>query len=241
VRKRGKKWKSKPKRLLNAVTLKKTGEVVKNFIKDENRQSILDLVDWRCNRNRSTAIIGPHGLGKTMLGKEILKQQSDMQLVSPYGTVIEILAQMSGSPIENWKGRNHYLTLLKDHPKKILMDESQDLPRTIWPMFKEVIDAGSVIVLLGKTDLEDLLKKRHPDLLDRFVTATLKPLSQADFKTEFAQFDADAWSVVFGGSKKSTRVIVDLIEDCLLYCEQNSLKAVDADIVKMFIGKEGDE
>ena len=206
-----------------------------DFIKDENRESIFKWVDLRVQKNRSIMIIGETGSGKTELGKK-LKEIHNLIQVSPFGTVTQLLGEMNGvTDVQKWRGSSHYLHQLKRHPKRVLMDEAQELDRRIFPRMKELMDCGNTFVLLGREPLVDIMEDYFPDLMDRFLRVDIEPLSIDDFEVNLPMFDKKALMLI-DGKDSSMRVKTDIMDDCLRYIKENGMDRVTVEVVEEFIG-----
>lgn len=204
------------------------------YIKDNARHYCLNAINNHIKRQGSILITAQHGCGKTELLKQIKNTQDTVRARS-LGSLYQVLGRIAGvkEPTPMRKGK--YLDQRCNHPATVIIDEAQDLPSTIWPYIKIMIDAGNSFILAGRPEIKDALEERHPDVLSRLTHIPINLLAEDDmYQLVKDDFDQDAFSVIYAASY-DMRVMMTQVANCRDYMHEQGLKRIDVMTASRFV------
>jgi len=207
----------------------------KDFITDKSRQSCLNAIHANIKRGDSCFITGAYGSGKS----ELLKQINDPAAIRMrgVGSLYQLLGKMAGVRYASPRAKDSYLNSLCDHPRVIMIDEAQELPESIYPYLKIIMDEGNSLILAGLPELRDLLKAKYPDVLSRLIVLKLNPLDLDDIRKLLPDFSKDAVDLLHG-STNNMREMMKIVTSCRDYVSSEKLASVDVDTALQFIDEE---
>jgi AAA+ ATPase superfamily predicted ATPase len=210
------------------------------FIKDTAREHCLNAIENHIKRasGRGILVTANYGSGKTELLRQI-KNNAKTVRVRSLGSLYQVLARIAGSQEAKPMHKGKYLDHRCEHPTTIIIDEAQDLPNTIWPYIKIMMETRSTFVLAGLPELHDFLKGRHPDVLSRLTHIGLEPLPEESmFQLVQEYFEPDAFSLIYGATY-DMRVMMGKVESCFDYIKENGIKRVDLEVAMQFMEDSG--
>ncbi len=211
-----------------------------DFINDKRRVSYLGAVYNRIYRGQSVLIEGDYGVGKSRFLKLIRPNKLHCVWVESLFNVHEILASIL-------QGLNYEATATyrrtPDHLKMIcnltnyfiVIDESNDLDRRVWPFLKRIIDAKVPIVFAGLPKVRTFLTSEHPDILSRLKTLILYPIVVEDFIQEYNDFEAEAIEQIYVATKGDMRKFKEICMDCRDRAKELNLSFIDVNLAVSFL------
>jgi DNA transposition AAA+ family ATPase len=183
-------------------------------------------------------LLGSHGAGKSRLLEEIKKDYPRATILSGLGTVAQVIGSMAGETDVRIHKKQEYIKSLLTNPGIIFVDEAQHLRPEIFPYIKLFIDKGNIFIMAGLPSLaEKMIDTKNADVLSRFLRIKVHQLSVSELMPVLRDFDEQAIKLIHGQAE-STRVLIETIEDCRLFAQENSLKTITEDIAeKIFNGE----
>ncbi len=190
-----------------------------SFINDKRRVSYLAAVYNRIYRGRSVLIEGDYGVGKSRFLKLLKPKKLQCVWVESLFNIHEILAQiLQGLNYEataTYRRTPGHLKMIRNLTDFfIVIDETNDLDRRVWPYLKRIIDAEIPIVFAGLPKIRTFLTREHPDILSRLKTLILYPIVVEDFILEYKDFDPEAIEQIYVAAKGDMRKFREICTDC---------------------------
>ena len=211
-----------------------------SFINDKRRVSYLAAVYNRIYRGRSVLIEGDYGVGKSRFLKLLKPKKLQCVWVESLFNIHETLASiLQGLNYEATAtyGRTpgHLKMICNLTDFFIIIDETNDLDRRVWPYLKRIIDAGVPIVFAGLPKVRTFLTSEHPDILSRLKTLILYPIVVEDFILEYKDFDPEAIEQIYVAAKGDMRKFREICTDCRDKAIELEQSFIDLNLVVSFL------
>ena len=213
----------------------------KDFINDKRRISYLSSVYTRIYRGQSVLIEGAYGVGKTRF-LELIKPKKLMPVcLESLDNKHEILASiLQGLDYEStpshWRTSAHLKKICTLSGFFIIIDETNDLDRRVWPYFKRIIDAAIPIVFAGLPNVRTYLASEHPDILSRLKVLTLFPIIVEDFIEKYKNnISQDAVEQIYAVTNNDMRKFEEICGDCINKAKELNYSLVDINLALTFL------
>lgn len=208
----------------------------KDFINDKRRISYLSSVYTRIYRGQSVLIEGAYGVGKTRF-LELIKPKKLMPVcLESLDNKHEILASiLQGldyeSTASHWRTSAHLKKICTLSGFFIIIDETNDLDRRVWPYFKRIIDARIPIVFAGLPNVRTYLASEHPDILSRLKVLTLFPIIVEDFIEKYKNnISQEAVEQIYAATNNDMRKFEEICSDCINKAKELNYSLVDINL-----------
>ncbi|MCP4265164.1 MAG: ATP-binding protein [Candidatus Brocadiaceae bacterium] len=213
----------------------------KDFINDKRRISYLSSVYTRIYRGQSVLIEGAYGVGKTRF-LELIKPKKLMPVcLESLDNKHEILASiLQGLDYEStpshWRTSAHLKKICTLSGFFIIIDETNDLDRRVWPYFKRIIDARIPIVFAGLPNVRTFLASEHPDILSRLKVLTLFPIIVEDFIEKYKNnISQEAVEQIYAATNNDMRKFEEICSDCINKAKELKYSLVDINLALTFL------
>ena len=213
----------------------------KDFINDKRRISYLSSVYTRIYRGQSVLIEGAYGVGKTRF-LELIKPKKLMPVcLESLDNKHEILASiLQGLDYEStpshWRTSAHLKKICTLSGFFIIIDETNDLDRRVWPYFKRIIDAQIPIVFAGLPNVRTYLASEHPDILSRLKVLTLFPIIVEDFIEKYKNnISQEAVEQIYAATHNDMRKLEEICSDCINKAKELNYSLVDINLALTFL------
>ena len=213
----------------------------KDFINDKRRISYLSSVYTRIYRGQSVLIEGAYGVGKTRF-LELIKPKKLMPVcLESLDNKHEILASiLQGLDYEStpshWRTSAHLKKICTLSGFFIIIDETNDLDRRVWPYFKRIIDAAIPIVFAGLPNVRTYLASEHPDILSRLKVLTLFPIIVEDFIEKYKNnISQEAVEQIYAVTHNDMRKFEEICSDCINKAKELNYSLVDINLALTFL------
>jgi len=213
----------------------------KDFINDKRRISYLSSVYTRIYRGQSVLIEGAYGVGKTRF-LELIKPKKLMPVcLESLDNKHEILASiLQGLDYEStpshWRTSAHLKKICTLSGFFIIIDETNDLDRRVWPYFKRIIDARIPIVFAGLPNVRTYLASEHPDILSRLKVLTLFPIIVEDFIEKYKNnISQEAVEQIYAATNNDMRKLEEICSDCINKAKELKYSLVDINLALTFL------
>ena len=213
----------------------------KDFINDKRRISYLSSVYTRIYRGQSVLIEGAYGVGKTRF-LELIKPKKLMPVwLESLDNKHEILASiLQGLDYEStpshWRTSAHLKKICTLSGFFIIIDETNDLDRRVWPYFKRIIDARIPIVFAGLPNVRTYLASEHPDILSRLKVLTLFPIIVEDFIEKYKNnISQEAVEQIYAATNNDMRKFEEICSDCINKAKELKYSLVDINLALTFL------
>ena len=213
----------------------------KDFINDKRRISYLSSVYTRIYRGQSVLIEGAYGVGKTRF-LELIKPKKLMPVcLESLDNKHEILASiLQGLDYEStpshWRTSAHLKKICTLSGFFIIIDETNDLDRRVWPYFKRIIDAAIPIVFAGLPNVRTYLASEHPDILSRLKVLTLFPIIVEDFIEKYKNnISQEAVEQIYAATNNDMRKFEEICSDCINKAKELKYSLVDINLALTFL------
>ena len=213
----------------------------KDFINDKRRISYLSSVYTRIYRGQSVLIEGAYGVGKTRF-LELIKPKKLMPVcLESLDNKHEILASiLQGLDYEStpshWRTSAHLKKICTLSGFFIIIDETNDLDRRVWPYFKRIIDARIPIVFAGLPNVRTYLASEHPDILSRLKVLTLFPIIVEDFIEKYKNnMSQEAVEQIYAATNNDMRKFEEICGDCINKAKELNYSLVDINLALTFL------
>lgn len=213
----------------------------KDFINDKRRISYLSSVYTRIYRGQSVLIEGAYGVGKTRF-LELIKPKKLMPVcLESLDNKHEILASiLQGLDYEStpshWRTSAHLKKICTLSGFFIIIDETNDLDRRVWPYFKRIIDARIPIVFAGLPNVRTFLASEHPDILSRLKVLTLFPIIVEDFIEKYKNnISQEAVEQIYAATHNDMRKFEEICSDCRNKAKELNYSLVDINLALTFL------
>ena len=213
----------------------------KDFINDKRRISYLSSVYTRIYRGQSVLIEGAYGVGKTRF-LELIKPKKLMPVcLESLDNKHEILASiLQGLDYEStpshWRTSAHLKKICTLSGFFIIIDETNDLDRRVWPYFKRIIDARIPIVFAGLPNVRTFLASEHPDILSRLKVLTLFPIIVEDFIEKYKNnISQEAVEQIYAATNNDMRKLEEICSDCINKGKELNYSLVDINLALTFL------
>jgi len=213
----------------------------KDFINDKRRISYLSSVYTRIYRGQSVLIEGAYGVGKTRF-LELIKPKKLMPVcLESLDNKHEILASiLQGLDYEStpshWRTSAHLKKICTLSGFFIIIDETNDLDRRVWPYFKRIIDAAIPIVFAGLPNVRTYLASEHPDILSRLKVLTLFPIIVEDFIEKYKNnMSQEAVEQIYAATNNDMRKFEEICGDCINKAKELNYSLVDINLALTFL------
>lgn len=211
-----------------------------NFINDKRRVSYLHAIYNRIYRGQSVLIEGGYGVGKSRFLELIRPKKLKVVYLESLGNVREILAsilqQLNYEALPTYNNTFKHLNMICNLSGFIIIiDESNDLNRRIWPYFKRIIDADIPIIFAGLPKVRTFLTNEHPDILSRLKTLVLYPIVIEDFILEYKDFDSEAVEQIYITADGDIRKFKEICTDCRDKMKELKQNRVDLELALSFL------
>ena len=213
----------------------------KDFINDKRRISYLSSVYTRIYRGQSVLIEGAYGVGKTRF-LELIKPKKLMPVcLESLDNKHEILASiLQGLDYEStpshWRTSAHLKKICTLSGFFIIIDETNDLDRRVWPYFKRIIDAAIPIVFAGLPNVRTYLASEHPDILSRLKVLTLFPIIVEDFIEKYKNnISQEAVEQIYAATNNDMRKLEEICSDCINKAKELKYSLVDINLALTFL------
>ncbi|MCP3922475.1 MAG: ATP-binding protein [Desulfobacterales bacterium] len=210
------------------------------FINDKRRISYLRSVYTRMYRGQSVLIEGAYGVGKTRFLELIKPKKLTTVWLESLDNKHEILASIL-QELNYEAVASHFRT--STHLKKIcslsgffiVIDETNDLDRRVWPYFKRIIDAGIPMVFAGLPSVRTYLTSEHPDILSRLKVLPLYPIVVEDFIQKYKDFVPEAIEQIYAATNGDMRKFEEICSDCIDKAKELKYSLVDINLALTFL------
>ena len=213
----------------------------KDFINDKRRISYLSSVYTRIYRGQSVLVEGAYGVGKTRF-LELIKPKKLMPVcLESLDNKHEILASiLQGLDYEStpshWRTSAHLKKICTLSGFFIIIDETNDLDRRVWPYFKRIIDAAIPIVFAGLPNVRTYLASEHPDILSRLKVLTLFPIIVEDFIEKYKNnISQEAVEQIYAATNNDMRKFEEICSDCIDKAKELKYSLVDINLALTFL------
>jgi thymidine kinase len=211
-----------------------------NFINDKRRVSYLHAIYNRIYRGQSVLIEGGYGVGKSRFLELIRPKKLKVVYLESLGNVREILAsilqQLNYEALPTYNNTFKHLNMICNLSGFIIIiDESNDLNRRIWPYFKRIIDADIPIIFAGLPKVRTFLTNEHPDILSRLKTLVLYPIVIEDFILEYKDFEPEAVEQIYITADGDIRKFKEICTDCQDKIKELKQNRVDLQLALSFL------
>lgn len=211
-----------------------------SFINDKRRVSYLAAVYNRIYRGRSVLIEGDYGVGKSRFLKLIKPKKLQCvwieSLFNIHETLASILQGLNYEATATYRRTPGHLKMICNLTDFfIVIDETNDLDRRVWPYLKRIIDAEIPIVFAGLPKVRTFLTSEHPDILSRLKTLILYPIVVEDFILEYKDFDPEAIEQVYVVAKGDMRKFREICTDCRDKAIELEQSFIDLNLVVSFL------
>ena len=213
----------------------------KDFINDKRRISYLSSVYTRIYRGQSVLIEGAYGVGKTRFLKLIKPKKLMPVGLESLDNKHEILASiLQGLDYEStpshWRTSAHLKKICTLSGFFIIIDETNDLDRRVWPYFKRIIDARIPIVFAGLPNVRTFLASEHPDILSRLKVLTLFPIIVEDFIEKYKNnISQEAVEQIYAATNNDMRKFEEICSDCIDKAKELKYSLVDINLALTFL------
>jgi len=211
-----------------------------SFINDKRRVSYLAAVYNRIYRGRSVLIEGDYGVGKSRFLKLLKPKKLQCvwveSLFNIHETLASILQGLNYEATATYRRTPGHLKMICNLTDFfIVIDETNDLDRRVWPYLKRIIDAEIPIVFAGLPKVRTFLTSEHPDILSRLKTLILYPIVVEDFILEYKDFDPEAIEQIYVAAKGDMRKFREICTDCRDKAIESEQSFVDLNLVVSFL------
>ncbi len=211
-----------------------------NFINDKRRISYLCSVYTRIYRGQSVLIEGAYGVGKTRFLKLIKpKKLTPVRLESldnKHEILASILQELNYEGVAtHWRTSKNLKKICSLSGFFIVIDETNDLDRRVWPYFKRIIDAGIPMVFAGLSNVRTYLASEHPDILSRLKVLTLYPIVVEDFINEYKNIAPEAIEQIYAATNGDMRKFEEICVECLDKAKELKYSLVDINLALTFL------
>jgi len=211
-----------------------------SFINDKRRVSYLAAVYNRIYRGRSVLIEGDYGVGKSRFLKLIKPKKLQCvwveSLFNIHETLASILQGLNYEATATYRRTPGHLKMICNLTDFfIVIDETNDLDRRVWPYLKRIIDAEIPIVFAGLPKVRTFLTSEHPDILSRLKTLILYPIVVEDFILEYKDFDPEAIEQIYVAAKGDMRKFREICTDCRDKAIELEQSFIDLNLVVSFL------
>jgi len=207
-----------------------------NFINDQRRLSYLRSVYTRMYQGQSVLIEGAYGVGKTrFLGLIKPKKLMPVRLESldnKHEILASILQELNYEAIaSHWRTSAYLKKICRLSGFFIIIDETNDLDRRIWPYFKRIIDSGTPMIFAGLPKIRTYLASEHPDILSRLKVLTLFPIVVEDFIEKYKNDIApEAVEQIYAAADGDMRKFKEICKDCIDKAKELKYSLVDINL-----------
>jgi hypothetical protein len=210
------------------------------FINDKRRVSYLAAIYNRIYRGQSVLIEGDYGVGKSRFLHLIQPQKLHGVRVESLFNIHELLAsilqELNYDAKATYRRTPRHLKQICSLPGFfIIIDESNDLDRRVWPYLKRIIDAGVPIVFAGLPRVRTYLSSEHPDILSRLKTLVLYPIVVEDFILEYKDFEPEAIEQIYVDTRGDMRKFKEVCTDCRDKAKELNHSLIDLNLVLEFL------
>ena len=211
-----------------------------SFINDKRRVSYLAAVYNRIYRGRSVLIEGDYGVGKSRFLKLLKPKKLQCvwveSLFNIHETLASILQGLNYEATATYRRTPGHLKMICNLTDFfIVIDETNDLDRRVWPYLKRIIDAQIPIVFAGLPKVRTFLTSEHPDILSRLKTLILYPIVVEDFILEYKDFDPEAIEQIYVAAKGDMRKFREICTDCRDKAIELEQSFIDLNLVVSFL------
>ncbi len=211
-----------------------------NFINDKRRISYLRSVYTRMYRGQSVLIEGAYGVGKTRFLELIKPKKLTMVWLESLDNKHEILASILQelnyeAVASHWRTSTHLKKICSLSGFFIVIDETNDLDRRVWPYFKRIIDAGIPMVFAGLPSVRTYLTSEHPDILSRLKVLPLYPIVVEDFIQKYKDFAPEAIEQIYAATHGDMRKFEEICSDCIDKAKELKYSLVDINLALTFL------
>lgn len=211
-----------------------------SFINDKRRVSYLAAVYNRIYRGRSVLIEGDYGVGKSRFLKLLKPKKLQCvwveSLFNIHETLASILQGLNYEATATYRRTPGHLKMICNLTDFfIVIDETNDLDRRVWPYLKRIIDAEVPIVFAGLPKVRTFLTSEHPDILSRLKTLILYPIVVEDFILEYKDFDPEAIEQIYVAAKGDMRKFREICTDCRDKAIELEQSFIDLNLVVSFL------
>ena len=213
----------------------------KNFINDQRRISYLHSVYTRMYRGQSILIEGVYGVGKTKFLELLNPKKLTTVWLESLDNKHEILASiLQGLNYEtkasHWRTSEHLKKICNLSGFFIIIDETNDLDRRVWPYFKRIIDSGIPIVFAGLPNVRTFLASEHPDILSRLKVLRLYPIIVEDFIQKYKHIiTPEAIEQIYAATNGDMRKFEEICSDCIDEAKELKYSLVDINLALTFL------
>jgi hypothetical protein len=186
-------------------------------------------------------IEGAYGVGKTRF-LELIKPKKLMPVcLESLDNKHEILASiLQGLDYEStpshWRTSAHLKKICTLSGFFIIIDETNDLDRRVWPYFKRIIDAAIPIVFAGLPNVRTFLASEHPDILSRLKVLTLFPIIVEDFIEKYKNnISQEAVEQIYAATHNDMRKFEEICSDCRNKAKELNYSLVDINLALTFL------
>ncbi len=211
-----------------------------SFINDKRRVSYLAAVYNRIYRGRSVLIEGDYGVGKSRFLKLLKPKKLQCvwveSLFNIHETLASILQGLNYEATATYRRTPGHLKMICNLTDFfIVIDETNDLDRRVWPYLKRIIDAQIPIVFAGLPKVRIFLTSEHPDILSRLKTLILYPIVVEDFILEYKDFDPEGIEQIYVAAKGDMRKFREICTDCRDKAIELEQSFIDLNLVVSFL------
>ena len=212
-----------------------------NFINDKRRVSYLQSVYTRMYQGQSVLIEGVYGVGKTRFIELIKPKKLTTVWLESLDNKHEILASVLQelnyeAKASHWRTSAHLKKICDLSGFFIIIDETNDLDRRVWPYFKRIIDSGIPMVFAGLPNVRTYLASEHPDILSRLKVLTLYPIIVEDFIEKYKnEIIPEAIEQIYAATSGDMRKFEEICSDCIDKAKELKYSHVDINLALTFL------
>ena len=212
-----------------------------NFINDKRRVSYLQSVYTRMYQGQSVLIEGVYGVGKTRFIELIKPKKLTTVWLESLDNKHEILASVLQelnyeAKASHWRTSTHLKKICDLSGFFIIIDETNDLDRRVWPYFKRIIDSGIPMVFAGLPNVRTYLASEHPDILSRLKVLTLYPIIVEDFIEKYKnEIIPEAIEQIYAATSGDMRKFEEICSDCIDKAKELKYSHVDINLALTFL------
>ncbi len=212
-----------------------------SFINDKRRISYLRSVYTRIYRGQSLLIEGTYGVGKTKFLELLNPKKLTTVWLESLDNKHEILASIlqelnyEAKP-SHWRTSEYLKKICNMSGFYIIIDETNDLDRRVWPYFKRIIDSGKPMVFAGLPNVRTFLASKHPDILSRLKVLRLYPIIVEDFIQKYKHLIMpEAIEQIYAATSGDMRKFEEICNDCIDEAKRLKYSIVDINLALTFL------
>ncbi len=215
-------------------------KIKEGFIHDQRRVSYLNAIYNTIYRGKSILIEGGYSAGKSRF-LELIKPPN-LQVVKlesldkTHQLLAAILQQLKYDALPAYHMMSQHLKMISEiNDFIIIVDETNDLDKRVWPYFKRIMDAQIPIIFAGLPKVRTYLTHEHPDILSRLKILQLFPIRIEDFIRDYEDFESEALEQIYASAGGDMRRFKEICADCRDKASELKQKVVNVNLALSFL------